>query len=153
MSDPVRAGRPEAAAAIWDLRREDDAPKRAAAARRAAVVRFVVAAALGGLFFYFGRPVVAYVAWSAGGLTLLLALASPLGAYAAVDRVVLAAGRLVGLALTVLLLAPVFYLFFAPFGLLLRRGARDPLRRRFEPEAKTYWKARGEDRADLERPF
>lgn len=153
MSDPVRAGRPEAAAVIWDWRRADDAPRRISVARRAALIRFVVAAVAGGVFFWLERPIVAYVAWSIGSLTLLLAIASPLGAYAAVDRLVARVGNLVGLVLTVLLLAPVFYLFFAPFGILFRRGSRDPLKRSFDPSAPTYWKARAEDRADLERPF
>ncbi|HEY8428482.1 MAG TPA: hypothetical protein VIL20_08920 [Sandaracinaceae bacterium] len=153
MSDPVRPGRPEAAAAIWDWKRADDAPGRAASARRAARMRSAVAAAAGAALFYFERTSAAFVAWSLAGLTLALGLASPLGAHAAVDRLVARAGRLVGRAMTVLLLAPVFYLFFAPFGLLFRRGARDPLKRRFEPDATTYWKARREDRPDLERPF
>jgi len=38
-----------------------------------------------------------------------------------------------------LLLVPIFYLAFAPFGLLLRRGRRDRLRRRLDPEAASHW--------------
>ncbi len=159
MSDPVRAGKAEAAAVIWRWRKErDDRPARAARARKTALVRFIVAALAGGAFFYFGRVTVASIAWSVGSLTLLLALASPLGAYAAVDRLVARLGALIGTILTWLLLAPVFYLFFTPFGLLFRRGSRDPMRRGFEPSAATYWKRRNEpsserDRAQLERPF
>jgi hypothetical protein len=34
---------------------------------------------------------------------------------------------------------PIFYLLFAPFGELLRRGRRDRLHRYFEPDAESYW--------------
>jgi len=159
VSDPVRAGKAEAAAVIWQWRAErDERPARAARARKTALVRFVVAALAGGAFFYFGRVTVASIAWSVGSLTLLLALASPLGAYAAIDRWVARLGALIGTILTWLLLAPVFYLFFTPFGLLFRRGSRDPMRRSFDRSVPTYWKRRDDssskhDRADLERPF
>lgn len=154
MSDPVRAGRPEAAAVIWDWRGEaDDSRHRAKHARRGALIRFVVASAAGAIFFVLHRPVAASIAGGIGTLTLILALASPLGAYAKLDRVVTRAGELVGTVFTWVLLAPVFYLFFTPFGFLFRRGARDPMKRRFEPSAPTYWKKRADDRADLERPY
>lgn len=159
MSDPVRAGKAEAAAVIWQWRAEkDDRAARSAKARKTALVRFLVAALAGGAFFYFDRVTVASIAWSAGSLTLLLALVSPLGAYAAVDRAVARLGALIGTILTWLLLAPVFYLFFTPFGLLFRRGSRDPMRRSFDTSATTYWKRRDEpsserDRTELERPF
>lgn len=38
-----------------------------------------------------------------------------------------------------LLLALVFYLVFAPVGIALRLLRRDPLRRRLDPAAKSYW--------------
>jgi hypothetical protein len=116
-------------------------------------VRAIVAALAGALFFYFERPVVAYVAWSVGALTLLLAIVSPLGAYAALERAVAKVGLLVGTALSWLLLAPVFFLFVLPFGLLTRRGAKDPLKRAFERDAPSYWKKREHDRANLDRPY
>jgi hypothetical protein len=42
----------------------------------------------------------------------------------------------------VVLLVPLFVLFFLPFGLLARRGRRDRLGRFFDPDAPTYWKRR-----------
>lgn len=153
MTDPVRPGKPEAAAAIWDWRAARDDRAVVARARKTALVRFAIASLAGGTLFYFGRAAVASVAWSAGALTLLLALASPLRAYAAVDRAVTRVGEWVGGVLTWILLAPVFYLFFTPFGLLLRRGARDPMKRRFDSGLATYWTRREDDRPDLERPF
>ncbi len=155
MSDPIRPGRPDAAAAIW--RWQDgammDAARRVRAARRGALIRFVVASSAGALFFLLHRPIAAAAAGALGVLGLALAIASPLGAYAALERAVATLGRLIGTLLTWLLLAPVFYLFFTPFGLLFRRGRRDPMKRALEPDAKTYWQRRDDDRPNLERPF
>lgn len=151
MSDPVRPGRPEAAAAIWSLGPKPD--RRAHVARRSASIRFVVALAAGGVLYALERPIMAAVAASLGSLSLLLALASPLGAYAALDRLVTRTGALVGTILTWLLLAPVFYLFFVPFGLLFRRGARDPLRRAIDRDAPSYWTKRASDPPRLDRPY
>ncbi|HJL18757.1 MAG TPA: hypothetical protein RMH99_24055 [Sandaracinaceae bacterium LLY-WYZ-13_1] len=151
--DPVRRGRPEASAAVWDWRGDrDERASRAARLRRGGMVRAAVAAVAGGAFFFFDRPVVASVAWGVGGLTLVLALASPLGAYAAVERGVARVGEAVGAVLTWLLLAPVFYLFFAPFGLLFKRGRRDPMKRALERDAETYWEKR-EPARPLDRPY
>ncbi|MBX3273845.1 MAG: hypothetical protein KF729_26510 [Sandaracinaceae bacterium] len=154
-TDPYapRSGRPEAAAAIWDwAHATDDRPARAARHRKAALVRALVAGLAGGAFFYFERPLVATLAWSLGGLGLLLALVSPLGAYARLDRGVAAAGRAIGTALTWLLLTPVYFLFFAPFGWLLRRGPRDRLRRAYAPDAPTYWQKRERARS-IDKPY
>lgn len=150
---PVRVGRPEAAAVIWDWKGERDArPERAKKARRGAIVRALVAAVAGGLFLFFGRVGVAGVAWGVGGLTLVLGLASPLGAYAALERVIGKAGDLVGTVLTWMLLAPVYYLFFAPFGLIFKRGAKDPMKRELSKDAPTYWQKRERQRA-LDKPY
>jgi len=155
MSDPVRPGRPEAAAAIWVWRdRESDERARLAKLRRGGVIRAVVAGLAAGVLFAIERPIVASIAVGIGTLTLVLALASPRGAYAALSRGVDRVGALIGALLTWVLLTPVFFLFFVPFGLLMRRGARDRLRRRFERERASYWTKRAPDRpGSLERPY
>lgn len=154
MSDEVRAGRPEAAAAIWDWKGDGgDRAARAAKARKGAVLRAVVGGAAGALFFFaLARPIFAGVVWGISGLTLLLGLASPLGAYAAIDRLVMAASRVVGTALTWLLLTPVYLFFFAPFGWLFKRGRRDPMRRAFDRDADSYWSEHDEKRS-LDKPY
>jgi len=45
----------------------------------------------------------------------------------------------VGWVVSHLLLAVVLYLVFTPIGLLLRLLGRDPLERRFDPQATSYW--------------
>jgi hypothetical protein len=84
----------------------------------------------------------AYVAWGISALILLLALISPAGAYAALGRGLEAFGRLVGRVLAVVLLTPVFFLFFTLFGRLFRTGRRDRLERWFDAAAPSYWHRR-----------
>ncbi len=47
----------------------------------------------------------------------------------------------------------VYYLVLAPIGLAMRLLGRDPLHRRFEPDAKTYWVRRDEQDAKAGRYF
>ena len=48
----------------------------------------------------------------------------------------------IGLGVSFLLLAMVFYGVLTPIGLVLRWMGRDPLQRRFAPQARSYWVAR-----------
>ena len=61
------------------------------------------------------------------------------GLIAAIERLFLALGHATGKLLTWMLLVPMFYGFFMPFGWLMRRGLRDRLKRHLEPDAETYW--------------
>jgi len=45
----------------------------------------------------------------------------------------------IGTVVAFVLLAVVYYLIFTPVGLLLRLLGRDPLNRKFDPDASTYW--------------
>jgi hypothetical protein len=145
--------------AVWDWKGERPPAEAAPSARqlrREGLLRAVIGAALGAAAFFFWHRTPAFVVWAVSGLTLLLALASPTGAYAALGRGLAAFGRLVGRVLAVVLLAPVFFLFFLPFRLLLRGGRRDRLERFFDREAPTYWKRRQDPertRAFYERQF
>jgi hypothetical protein len=149
------AGRPEAAAAVWDWRRNGesaagDGPSRL---RRRALVEAAVAAAAGGLLFFW-KPPLAWVAWTIGAATLLAALLSPEGLYAGIRRGVAWFGHAVGQVLTVVLLVPLFFGFFAVFGALFRRGRRNRMEPRFDRAAPSYWKrrdARERTLADYER--
>lgn len=84
-----------------------------------------------------GRPEAAAVVWD--WREAERRSASPAGVRAALQRLFAATGRAVGRALTWLFLVPLFYGFFLPFGWALRRGRRDRLCRRFEPDAASYW--------------
>lgn len=119
----------------------------------------VVRGAIGliiGTALYFWKPPLAYVAWSLSGFVLLAALASPGGLYAAIGRGLARFGEWVGRFLAVVLLTPVFFLFFLPFGRLTRWGKRDKLERWFDREATSYWHRRNDpprDRAFYEKAF
>jgi Saxitoxin biosynthesis operon protein SxtJ len=52
----------------------------------------------------------------------------------------------IGYVLSHVALAIIFYLVLTPLGLVFRLLGRDPLERRFEPEAETYWVARTKKR-------
>lgn len=62
------------------------------------------------------------------------------------------AAQPIGWTLSHLVLGVVYYLVLTPIGLLLRLGGRDPMRRRFDPEARSYWIER-EQRSDTTRYF
>jgi fatty acid desaturase len=58
----------------------------------------------------------------------------------------------VGLVVSYVVLAAVYYLVFAPIGLLMRLFGYDPLKRRFDRAAESYWVAR-RAAVDLRRYF
>jgi hypothetical protein len=98
-----------------------------------------LAALVGAAILSFWSRSIGTVVLSVATLVGVSALASPLGLYAAIERLFLALGRATGRLLSWVLLVPVFYGFFAPFGRLLRRGRRDRLKRQLEPDAQSYW--------------
>jgi hypothetical protein len=140
----ARAGRPEAAAAIWSWRERGaaPAPDPAQGARRRGSLQALGAAAAASAVLLFGWQTLATGIFAFAALLLCSALVSPGGLYAGWLRLFAATGRLAGRLLGYALLVPLFYAFFLPFGLLLRRGRRDRLARRFDPDAPTYWEPR-----------
>lgn len=158
-SGPPRAGRPEAAAAIWGRRGESATGEETASVahhRRQGVIQALVGGAVGTVIFFFWHPAIAYLAWSLSALTLVAALLSPEGAYAAIGRGIAWLSRGVGRVLGYVLLVPLFFLFFTLFGRLFRGGRKDRLERWFDRDTSSYWKPRPDgDRtlADYERQF
>ena len=137
----MSAGRAEAAAVVWNRCGKIKAtPTRLLGRAR---VRGSLQASVAGCFglglYVFWVPAIGTLALGLAALVLVSALASPTGVYAGLERLFRATARTVGHAMTWVVLLPLFYLFFAPFGVLLRRRRRDQLRRFFEPEASTYW--------------
>jgi len=138
----LRVGNPKASAVIWRWRGDEpeaDAGPSAASQRVRGSLQALAGAAFGLASLYFWSRTVAIVAFTAAGVVLFCALASPNGLYALLHRLFEASGRVVGRVTTWIVMVPIFYLFFLPFGKLLRRGRRDRLHRYFEPDAKTYW--------------
>ena len=147
----LRAGRPEAAAAIWDRAgRRSSAGSDAPAANRVrlrGVLQALVGLAVAGAFYFYGHATVATVVGSIASFIGLAALLSPLGLFAAIEHGFAALGNWVGRGLTWLILPIIFYVFFAPFHFLFRRGRHDAMKRFYEPDAPTYWSSRERGRA------
>jgi hypothetical protein len=80
-------------------------------------------------------------AFAAAGAFLLLALAVP-RALAPLNRLWLRFGDLLHRIVSPIALAILFYGVVTPTGLLMRLFGKDPLRLRFDREAKSYWIAR-----------
>jgi hypothetical protein len=90
---------------------------------------------------------------SVAALLALTALGSPLGLYASIERALAVLAHKTGVLLTWLLMGLVFYGLFTPFGLIFRRGRRDPLRRSADAALGTYWETseRGRSAAGTRR--
>jgi hypothetical protein len=120
----------------------------AAELRKFGFIALAVFGLLGGLVLWRGgilgvalgdaaRPV-AYGLWSVAALAGIFALLLPranLPLYVALSVVAYP----IGLVVSSVLMALVFYGLLTPVGLLFRLLGRDPLVRRFDREARTYW--------------
>jgi Saxitoxin biosynthesis operon protein SxtJ len=51
----------------------------------------------------------------------------------------------IGWVLTHVVMSIIFYLVVSPVGVIMRLSGRDPMERRFDRSAKTYWKPRHSD--------
>jgi hypothetical protein len=87
----------------------------------------------------------AAVPWLLGAapVLVLLALVAPF-ALRPIHFVWMPVARGIARVFTWLLLTLAYYLVFTPFGIVMRMLGKDPLQRRFEPEAATYWEARND---------
>ncbi len=140
------AGRPEAAEAIWNFTADERAAAVPAAVpgrvRLRGSLQALVGVSVGVVFFFFVSATLGRIVMGIAGFILLSALVSPTVVYAGIEKLFDSLGHLLGRAMTWLLMVPLFYLFFLPFGLLFRRGRRDRLRRYSERDAATYWERR-----------
>lgn len=143
-------GQSEAAAAIWDWSAERPAKPDAGGWRNPRLrgaVQGGIALGAGALLWVFWSHVGGGIVLGIGGLMLLASQISPTGLYLGIERGLQSLGHALSRAVSWLLLASVFYLFFLPFGKLFRRGSRDAMRRFYEPEATTYWEPRTRGRS------
>ena len=107
--------------------------------RRAALVQAAVLVVVGTLLlFAFGHAILAVVVWCLAAAALLTGLMRP-AAFAPVHRFGRVLARVVGVALTWLLLAPFYVVGFGSAALVLRLRGEDPLQRRMLPAGLSYW--------------
>jgi hypothetical protein len=136
---PVRKGNPEAANAIWQRDVVVIEPESVSRLRRRGLLRSLFPAAVGATFYYFDSHGAAMLLFATAAILVAASIASPRGLLPAIERGVTSLAEMFARALTWLIMTLVFFLFFVPFGLLMRRGERDHLRRKFDPDAATYW--------------
>ena len=72
------------------------------------------------------------------GVFAVLAYAAP-RLLAPLNRLWAKVGLLLHMVISPVILGILFYVCVTPIGVLMRMSGRDPLRRKFEPAAKTYW--------------
>ncbi|MFC1609860.1 hypothetical protein ACFL6C_02790 [Myxococcota bacterium] len=148
----MRSGRPQAAAAVW--RSGDKTAK--SRPRLRGLIQALIGALATALFAWLDKTTLACIVGGIAGFVFLSALLSPHGLLAVMNGVVARLAHGIGMMVTWLVMVPVFTLFFTPFGLLLRRGQRDPLKRQMAAQTTTYWRQRSDPGSEphrLERPF
>lgn len=87
-----------------------------------------------------------------GGVLLMLAAALP-RSLREIKRAWLFFGFLIGLVVSPIVLAIVFYGVITPLGLLMRLFGRDALRLRSNPALATYWRERTEPPSSMTEQF
>jgi len=96
------------------------------------------------LIFAFGlgdaRPIVAGAFAGLAALTALFSLVFPKANLPIFVGLTILAFP-IGFVLSYVIMGTLFYLMITPVGLIMKVLGRDPLMRRFEPEAETYWVA------------
>jgi hypothetical protein len=146
----TRAGRPEAAAAIWRWGEAADPASRgpsAASLRLRGSLQALLGIAIGAALWTFVSTLAGVIVTCTAGGIGIAALASPCGLFAWIERGFSRLGELLGSGMTAILMPLVFYLIFLPLGISFRRGRRDAMRRFFDPQAPSYWSLREGARA------
>ncbi len=98
----------------------------------------------------FALTTVAYVLGSLGGTLVVLGLAVPV-VLKPVYRVWMALAVVLGFIMTRVILSVVYYLVMTPIGLAMRLFGKDPMHRRIDPEASSYWIEKSYDDESPER--
>ncbi|UCD74763.1 MAG: hypothetical protein JSV91_13365 [Phycisphaerales bacterium] len=94
---------------------------------------------VGGLIYWrFKAPATAMAMWiAAGGITVLYYLIPPLRRPVYLGW--LYAAFPIGWVVSHVLMAAIYFLVFLPIGLVMRLLGYDPMHRRFDPDAESYW--------------
>jgi hypothetical protein len=146
-----------AAGTVWQWRRRDSggdaARKRAAAAARVQGliglgVGLTVAAVLR---FWLGHPRMALVVAGISVALALIALLSPTGVQPKVAAALQRFGRLVGTAVTWVLMTLTYALLFVPVGLFLRATGKLRLQKAYDARRASYWQPAADRPPSLDR--
>ena len=121
------------------------------------VFGWVMAAVAGLVALWAWRKGYGWLWWPAGiGLAFAVVASLAPSLLAPLNRAWMALGLLLGRIISPLIMGLIFFGVVTPIALLARLRGVDPMRRRFDPGAKTYWIERdppGPDPATMERQF
>lgn len=92
------------------------------------------------VYYHTGSPGVPAWIWGAALVLSVLGCCAP-RLVRPVFVAWMCAAYLIGRLISCLLLAVIYYLIVTPIGLVMRLFGRDPLLRKFDPSARTYWTA------------
>ena len=145
---PIRAGRPEAAAAIWNwqLSTTLEPSADAAALRRRGVLEALLPAAIGSVLYFYVSTLGGTIVLTIAALVFVSAVASPTGVHAVLKRGFDALAMRLARLISWMVLRSLFWGIFVPFGKLMRGGARDRMQRFNDPTRSSYWSRREGER-------
>ncbi len=119
-------------------------------AKRFGVILAILLAALGGWMFFKQRPTGSLIAWSGGGLALVLSLL--LGAlWIRLFRLWMKFAEVLSWVMTRVILSTFFYIVLTPLALVMRLFGKRPLDLNFKDGKPTYWVDKPEGEYTLER--
>ena len=93
---------------------------------------------IGLINFLKGNPDVPFYLWSFGGATLIIALFSPV-IIKPVYRVAMFVAHILGWINTRIILGLIYYFIFTPIALIFKIKGKDPLDRKIDKQAASYW--------------
>ena len=105
--------------------------------RNFGIVIAIAFAILGSIVLWRGKPTFLYF-YGISGLFLILGLIVPM-ALTPIEWVWMKFAKALGFVMNYVILTIVFFLVITPIGLILRLTGKDPLRLKFDNNARTYW--------------
>ncbi len=114
-----------------------DNPKSNSELRKFGITIGIAFAILGAIFLWRGKPFWIYLE-GAAAVFVLTGLLLP-GVLRPVERVWMKGAHVLGIIMTHVILSVTFYLVITPVGLIMRLFGRDPLHRRYDRNARSYW--------------
>ena len=106
--------------------------------RKRAVIQFIVMACIASFLLFIHHTVLAVIVYSLSALNLIGGLFIP-PLFLLFDRFGKFLAVVFGKVLTWVLLVPFFYLCFVPGRLIMLILGKDPMKRKLDPDAETYW--------------
>lgn len=113
-------------------------------------ILFLVLPSVVGLVWLFWKGSQSGYYWIAAGIALALCRSVP-PLFRGIYRVWISLSVILGYFISRILLTIIFFVVIIPTGFLMRLFGKDPMDRKLEPAAETYWIKREDEQPDLER--